>query len=118
VDADSIDAAREIATTGVLEQAAACGLPTRPVTRIEVVREDIRDAELKRPTLPELVSGPEAAEILGVSRQRVHQLAHQHPDFPAPTYRLGVGSLWFRAAVERFTRDWERKPGRPATQSA
>jgi hypothetical protein len=50
VDADSIDAAREIATTGVLEQAAACGLPTRPVTRIEVVREDIRDAELKRPT--------------------------------------------------------------------
>jgi hypothetical protein len=49
------------------------------------------EAELERPTLPDLVSGPEAAEILGVSRQRVHQLAHQHPDFPAPAYRLGAG---------------------------
>jgi hypothetical protein len=118
VDADGIDTAREIATTGVLQQAAASGLPTGPVTRVEVVREDIRDTELERPTLPELVSGPEAAEILGVSRQRVHQLAHQHPDFPAPAYRLGVGSLWFRAGVERFARDWSRKPGRPAKQSA
>ena len=49
------------------------------------------EAELERPTLPDLVSGPEAAEILGVSRQRVHQLAHQHPDFPAPAYRLRAG---------------------------
>lgn len=71
------------------------------------------DRALDEPTIPELVSGVEASEILGVSRQRVHQLAADHPQFPPPVARLASGSVWLRAAVESFAEKWERKPGRP-----
>jgi hypothetical protein len=68
--------------------AKQAGLPAWPVVRAEAVREDVLDEDvltedLARPRLPELVSGPEAAEILGVSVQRVHQLAVEHSDFRA-----------------------------------
>lgn len=112
LDAPDADTAQGGAAGNVLRYARKAGLPTKPVTRVETVREDIRDAELERPTMPDLVSGPEAAEILGVTRQRIHQLAHEHPDFPTPAYKLGVGSLWFRAGVEAFAQRWDRTPGR------
>jgi hypothetical protein len=92
-------------------------LPSWPVVRAEAVREDVYDedlhAELARPQLPELVSGPEAAEILGVSVQRVHQLAAEHADFPAPAYKLRAASLWLRPAIVSFAERWDRKRGRP-----
>jgi predicted DNA-binding transcriptional regulator AlpA len=113
VDATDLDAAREHAVTEVLRLARQAGFPTSPVVRVETVREDVRDAELEVPNYPDLVSGPEVAELLGVTRQRVHQLAADHPDFPTPLYRLGVGSLWVRAGIEKFAKSWERKPGRP-----
>ena len=47
------------------------GMPSWPLARAQAVRQDVLDAENARPTLPELVSVPEAAEILGVSQQRV-----------------------------------------------
>lgn len=114
IDADNIDTARATATHQVLTRAEACNLPTTPVTRVEAVREDVRDAELDQPNAPELVSGPEVAGILGVNRQRVHQLAHTHPNFPKPMYRLGIGSLWDQQAIDEFARQWDRNPGRPA----
>lgn len=40
------------------------------------------------------LAGPhEIARLLGVSRQRVFQLASR-PDFPAPVARLHMGSVW------------------------
>lgn len=68
--------------------------------------------------LPDLVSGPEAAAILSVSRQRLHQLVTEHPRFPAAIYQLAIGRLWLRAGIEQFAREWERKPGRPVSRSA
>ncbi|SDU77045.1 helix-turn-helix transcriptional regulator [Jiangella alkaliphila] len=118
LDDDTLNGARDRAVSEILAAADRARLPTAPVVRVEVVREDVRDAEQERPTLLDLVSGPEAAEILGVSRQRVHQLAHEHPDFPAPAYQLGVGSLWFRAGVEAFGQRWERRAGRPPSKTA
>lgn len=56
-----------------------------------------------------LVGVTEIAEMLGLSRQRVHQLAADDPDFPAPTAVLRGGTIWERAAVER----WARESGRP-----
>lgn len=47
------------------------------------------------------VSAP-AAEELGVTRQRLHQLHRDHPDFPDPLYQLRTGPLWARAAVTTF----------------
>lgn len=98
--------------------AKQAGLPAWPVVRAEAVREDVLDEDvlaedLARPRLPELVSGPEAAEILGVSVQRVHQLAVEHSDFPAPAYKLRAASLWLRSDIVAFGERWDRKRGRP-----
>jgi hypothetical protein len=81
--------------------AAQAGMPHWPAVRVEAVRDDVLDEDLARSQLPELVSVPEAAAILGVSPQRVHQ----------------VGRLWFRAGIEAFA-ERERKPGRPALARA
>ena len=113
VDAETVSAAANRSIREVMSRAERLGLPTAPLSRIEVIEEGFHDSELEIPNLPDLVSGPEAAEILGVSRQRVHQLATENRHFPMPAYRLGVGSLWLRTAIERFSETWERKVGRP-----
>ena len=59
-----------------------------------------------------LVGVAEIAEMFGVSRQRVHQLFHDHADFPEPVAELGAGRLkmkiWLREDVER----WAKRHGR------
>ncbi|GAB3818778.1 hypothetical protein [Micromonospora zhanjiangensis] len=37
---------------------------------------------------------PEIADFLGVSRQRVHQMAERDPCFPEPATVLAVGKIW------------------------
>ena len=98
--------------------AAKAGMPQWQAVRLEGARQDVLDAENARPTLPELVSGPEAAEILGVSPQRLHELAAGHAGFPEPMYELRAGKLWLRDAIEAFATRWERKPGRPRKPAA
>lgn len=101
--------------SGLIEKMASkAGMPPWPVVRAEAIRQDVLDAENSRPTLPELVSAPEAADILGVSSQRVHELAASKADFPEPMYELRTGKLWLRDAIEAFERRWERRPGRPS----
>lgn len=110
VDADGPVAAGAMAADIVARAAAAAGLPAWPITRVDVVREDLLDtAEPAR--WPELVSGPEVAEILGVTPQRVHQLATENAKFPKPAYHLRCGKIWIRAAITSFARDWDRRPG-------
>jgi hypothetical protein len=88
------------------------------VTAVDTCTEEDLERRNAEPNYPELVSGPEAAAILNVNRQRVHQLAHDNPNFPEPLYRLGVGSLWTRRSIEAFAERWERKPGRPAKHAS
>lgn len=64
------------------------------------------------PTLPTLVGAAEVAELLHISRQRVHQLSSR-PDFPLPLVTLRMGPLWDQGAIEKFDRSWSRSPGRP-----
>jgi hypothetical protein len=100
--------------SGLIEKLAVkADMPTWPVVRAEAVRQDVLDAENSRPTLPELVSAPEAADILGVSSQRLHELASGKAGFPEPMYELRTGKLWLRGAIEAFGRRWDPKPGRP-----
>ena len=101
----------------ITELAAKAELPGWPLVRLEAVHDDVLDEELAHPNIPALASGPEVAEILGVARQRVHQLAATHPDFPKPLYELAAGKLWDRAAIERFAQEWPRRPGRPRKAS-
>ena len=93
------------------------GLPVGPIVRAEAVREDLFDEDLARPQWPDLVSGPEAAKMLGVTVQRVHQLAAAHSEFPRYAYKYDRVTLWHRAAIEKFKAGWDRKPGRPRKDS-
>jgi hypothetical protein len=87
-------------------------MSTQPIG-VEVVTEAEHERRADEPTLPELVSAPEVAEILGgITRQRVYQLQHVK-GFPEPLYRLRTGPVWDRRAIDRFSREWERRPGRP-----
>jgi hypothetical protein len=79
---------------------------------IETITEDEHQHRAEEPTLPELMSAMEIAEVLKVSRQRVHQL-RSTPNFPAPLAEPRCGAVWDAAAVRAFARQWRRKPGRP-----
>jgi predicted DNA-binding transcriptional regulator AlpA len=54
----------------------------------------------------------EIAELLGVSKQRAHQLADED-GFPAPVGREGQSRLWDRRHVKAWAKEWRReKPWR------
>lgn len=82
-----------------------------------VMAWDRWETELEKSNLPDLVSAPEVGQILGVSRQRVHQLISENQSFPPPLVRLGSGPIWLRSTIEAFSRSWTRKPGRPRLDS-
>lgn len=83
----------------------------------EVTDEELYLRRADAPTLPRMVSSQEVAEMLHVSRQRVSQLRN-HPSFPAPLIELRTGPIWSATAIEKFGREWTRKPGRPKTTPA
>lgn len=84
---------------------------------LEVLRFEEYERRALHPTLPVMVGASEVADMLDVTRQRVHQL-RSHPDFPAPLVEVAMGPLWDARAVEKFAREWERKPGRPVVRIA
>ena len=52
------------------------------------------------------------AELLGVSKQRAHQIADE-PGFPAPVGREGQSRVWDRREVTSWAKRWRReKPWR------
>lgn len=83
------------------------------IVEARALTEERAEDEVNTPNYPDIVSAVEAADILGVSRQRLHQLYREHPDFPDPLYELRTGPLWVRAGIEAFNERWTRKPGRP-----
>jgi hypothetical protein len=76
VQAPSTTAAAQTAERRIAAALAAHGLAGGQVIGSTVQTLAGFNAEQARPNYPELVPAAEAAEILGVSRQRVHQL---HP---------------------------------------
>lgn len=112
--ADAITAIRKAAAV-VTSAAERSDLPALPIVRAEATREDIFEAELERPSFPELLGVSEAAAVLGVSRQRLAEIRHK-PDFPQPIFELAAGPIWLRPAVASWADTWERKPGRPRTR--
>ena len=80
--------------------------------KLRVLSEEDYDAEATRPDTPELLSAADVADVLDVSRQRVHQLATSHPRFPEPYVRLATGPIWTLPVIERFRDTWDRRPGR------
>ena len=91
-------------------------LPDAALASVRMVTEQQLELEALTPAIPELVAASDIAELLGITRQRVWQLAKAHPQFPAPTVRVSSGPLWTRDAIDWFASVWERKPGRPQIQ--
>jgi hypothetical protein len=93
-------------------------LPEWPIVRAEAVREDVFVEDLAQPQLPDLVSAPEAADLLGVSPERLAELAGRHQDFPPPAYELAAATLWLRPALVTFSERWERERSIPRPRAA
>lgn len=102
VDAQDPVSAATMAAEIVDSMAVKSGMPCWPIVRVGAVRVEVLEEEIAQPMLPELVSVLEAAEILGVSPQRVHELSADGRAFPKPVYELEAGRVWLRAAVEAF----------------
>jgi hypothetical protein len=60
------------------------------------------NAALEVPAIPPLIGAAEVAEILGVSRQRVHNLYTTNASFPAAAYQLRQGRLWLESDVRSW----------------
>jgi hypothetical protein len=119
VDAEGALVAEDRALRLITNALTKVGVELLEIVDLRVVRWDLFEAEAETPNYPDLVSAAEAAVILDISRQRVHQLWHGNPGFPEPLYRLGgAGPLWVRAGIESFARRWERRPGRPPKAAA
>lgn len=126
----ALPACRQYAVTGTavaLEWRRACDLVVAmiesvagpiKIVGVEVLDRDEYDRRADEPTLPEVASAPEVAGILGVTRQRVHQLLASKSDFPEPLFRLGSGPVWSADAIRSFDARWDRKPGRPTKLQA
>jgi hypothetical protein len=63
-----------------------------------------------RRTFPEIVGVYEAAVIMGLSKQRVHQLM-ENPKFPLPVARLKCGPVFLAQEIEAFHATRNRVPG-------
>ncbi len=61
---------------------------------------------------PELMGSAEVAELLGVCRQRVLQLAQQ-PGFPEPVAVLRLGKVWRAADIHRWAGERGGRDKRP-----
>lgn len=50
----------------------------------------------------DLVGVAEIAEMLGVSRQRIHAIIKTDPSFPEPVAVLTAGKIWERSVIRRW----------------
>jgi len=91
-------------------------MPTWPVIRFEAVAAGVLAAENEIPAIPPLVGVAETAQMLGVSKQRVSDLARDGR-LPTPAYSLAAGPVWLASSVETFAENWDRRPGRRRKQS-
>jgi predicted DNA-binding transcriptional regulator AlpA len=70
---------------------------------------------MKAPTIPKTrtpIRLVEIAELLGVSKQRAHQIADEE-GFPSPVAEDARGRLWGRYEVQAWAKGWRgEKPWR------
>lgn len=111
VDADGL---LEAVTEAVSAVTAALDSDV-PVVGVAVVTDAELERQLVRPAPLELITSEEAAEILGLTRQRVDAMADSLEDFPAPAAVIGRRRRkgWWRPAIERYAEHRrEHHPGR------
>jgi hypothetical protein len=116
--ADRSDSAIEAVRRAVEVFEAACervGIAHGGIARADSMTDTYLDRYLEEE--PERYAGvSEVAALIGVSRQRVSELRAK-PGFPAPVAELSAGPIWKVSSLNRFLREWERRPGRPRRSS-
>lgn len=110
VEASTLHRAQEEARRAVTEALRAAGRRAHLVRMDTMAWEEFETELAAAP--PEIMGVQEIADLLGVSRQRAHQLT-KRDDFPEPLHQLAAGSIWAGAAVRRWAATWERRQGRP-----
>jgi hypothetical protein len=112
VQAPDVKRALAAAEKSVLQALAGQGLAGFNLLTAEIKPWYELEEELGRSNAPDLVGVAELAEALGVSKQRVSELAATAP-FPRPLATLKAGPVWERSSIGQFVETWRRKPGRP-----
>lgn len=79
-------------------------VPDPRLVALRARTDDEAAAELGRPDVPPLAGVGDAAQILGVTRERVQRWRVERRDFPAPVARLVGGPLWTVEALRHFRR--------------
>jgi hypothetical protein len=98
------------ALTKVLGQGAESAFDLRVAASEAVYPKDGRSVDHQR-EIPACVGVGEAAEILGVTKQRVNQLAAAAGAFPQPVMRLKATPVWRQSDVVEFARTRSLLPG-------
>jgi hypothetical protein len=112
VEAPTYDLALLAGVDTIEKAAQTAGVPAWPVVAVRAVVAGELDAVLSTPNFPEVVGTTEVTELLGVSRQRLHDL-RTAGRFPLPIADLAGGPIWLQSTVDAFLEAWDRKPGRP-----
>lgn len=112
-----VDADRATDASTLALDLASPLLGDREVVGIEAQTEDAFFAALDRPAFPEVVGYAEIADMAGLSRQRVRQLAGSD-GFPAAVIETAQGPLMPRAAAEHWVRTRRARVGRPRKVTA
>jgi predicted DNA-binding transcriptional regulator AlpA len=63
----------------------------------------------------QLAGVSEAADVLGIVRQRVHQLLTTDQDFPKPIATLRCGPIWDTSELRTYNKKRPKTTGRPVT---
>ena len=51
----------------------------------------------------DLLGASDIADLLGVSRQRVHAIVRTHAEFPEPIGEIKAGKVWLRSDIEEWS---------------
>lgn len=95
----------------------AFGRPGEP-TRVSVRSEADHLDAIAQPDPEELAGIAEAAELLGVTKQRAGELFRTHANFPEPIATLAATPVFTRASIMAFDQGWDRRrTGRPRKES-
>jgi predicted DNA-binding transcriptional regulator AlpA len=89
------------------EEALAELDPNISPVRIEAEPEDYESAQM--------IGATDVGRVLGVTRQRVYQLAELYADFPSPAATPSRGALWDSSAIRAWAAI-ERPEGRPTNE--
>jgi hypothetical protein len=90
------------------------------VIEVQVLTQQEFERRLENPRVPELWGVSEIAEFLGVSAPRVDQLVKENPEKLPMVQKLKGKQgprIWLKSTWVRFEAAWERKRGRPRSDT-